>query len=310
MIVGKPMATTRATIFNVQRFSIHDGPGIRTTVFFKGCPLRCRWCQNPESLERTSELAFYADRCQNSGACISACPQQALSRSPERVDRQLCDGCGQCVDHCAFSALQLVGRDITVDELMNEIVRDRPFYAASGGGVTLSGGEATLWLEFVVELATACRDAGIGVLLQTCGGFRWQALAPHLDLFANIHFDLKLIDNQAHREFTGADNRNILANARHLAESGRAVEFRMPIIPGYTDGEANLGAVASFLAELDHSELTLLTYHAMGQIKSERLGWPLPALSPASSTDPAASVAHAADLLTNAGLVIHRSDQQ
>ena len=301
---------TRATIFNVQRFSIHDGPGIRTTVFFKGCPLRCRWCQNPESLQRSHELAFYADRCQSSGACIAACPQAALRPGPDRVDRQRCDGCGECVSHCAFSALQLIGRDVSVADLMEELLRDRPFYAASGGGVTLSGGEATLQLDFVVELATACRAAGIEVLLQTCGGFRWPALAPHLELFAGIQFDLKLIDGQAHRDCTGADNRNILANARQLAQAPTAVEFRMPIIPGYTDGAANLLAVAAFLAELGHGDLTLLTYHAMGEIKSKRLGWPLPALSPTPTTESEASVSRAADLLTRAGLVIHRSDQQ
>jgi len=259
-------------IFDVQRFSVHDGPGIRTTVFFKGCPLQCRWCHNPESIRPAPEVLFYADRCVESGSCLPVCPRGALVPGNVRVDRDACDGCGLCDDACPFGALKVAGRKVSVDALLEEVLRDRPFYAVSGGGVTLSGGEPTLQLEFALAFARACRAAGVGVGMQTCGAFSWDRVEPHLGLFAFIHFDLKVVASDRHRQLCGADNRVILKNARNLVEIGAPVQFRMPIIPDHTDDDANLRAVAGLLSGLGVDGIRLLRYHAMGEAKLPRLG--------------------------------------
>jgi pyruvate formate lyase activating enzyme len=300
----------QAVIFNVQRFSIHDGPGIRTTVFFKGCPLRCRWCQNPESLRPQPELAFYRDRCRDLGECISGCPRGALRRGPERVDRDLCDACGDCVSRCPHGALKVVGRQVSLEELVGEVLRDEPFYRATGGGVTLSGGEATLQLEFVAALARRLGGHGVGVGLQTCGVFSWQAFAPHVPLFEFIHYDLKVMDRDAHRELAGGDNRGILENARHLVAAGAPVVFRLPVVPGFTDARANLEEVAAFLRELGVEHLHLLPYHAMGEIKSARLGWTLPPLEIADELPVEESVRRAVELLGAQGVTAERFEER
>ncbi|MBI2571771.1 MAG: glycyl-radical enzyme activating protein [Candidatus Schekmanbacteria bacterium] len=264
-------------IFDVQRFSVHDGPGIRTTVFLKGCPLRCRWCQNPESLRPRQEIAFFAERCRGHGDCFAACPHAALRRSPAaRLDRERCTGCGDCAGACAAAALRRVGRSVTVAELLAEVSRDRSFYASSGGGVTLSGGEPTLQMPFIRAFAAAATGAGLTVGLQTCGAFSWSAFAPLLADLALIHYDLKAIDGRLHRELTGADNRAILSNARELAERGAPVLFRMPVIPGANDTADNLEAVARFVLGLGARRLHLLRYHALGESKLAALGQPRP----------------------------------
>lgn len=296
-----------ALIFDVQRFSVHDGPGIRSTVFFKGCPLRCRWCQNPESLRREPELSFAADRCKSSGECVRACPRQALlephSPSKDRVLRERCDGCGLCLSACAFGALRVVGRKVSSEGLLEEILRDRPFFEASGGGVTLSGGEPTLQLEFIADFASRCARESLRVGLQTCGAFRFEAFSPHLPLFDFIQFDLKAIDPDLHRSLTGADNRAILENARKLLLAGAPVAFRMPVIPRLTDLPENLSAVAAFLRELAVPRLHLLKYHAMGESKLPRVGFPLEPLEIDSKTA-AASFTRAVELLRSEGLEV------
>ncbi len=297
-----PSLSDEGLIFDVQRFSVDDGPGIRTTVFFKGCPLRCQWCHNPESMRPRPEVFFYADRCVEQGACLSACPQDALIRGNTRVDRDACDGCGVCDDSCPFGALKVSGRYVSVDALLEEILCDRSFYASSGGGVTLSGGEPTLQLDFVIALALACRQAGVKVGLQTCGLFSWSRMQPHLDLFEFIHFDLKVIARDRHREFCGTDNGSILANARNLVEARVPVEFRMPIIPAHTDDEPNLTAVATLLNELGIDRIRLLRYHSMGEAKLSRIGRqaaPTALLSRADS-----SLQRATAVLAGAGLQV------
>jgi pyruvate formate lyase activating enzyme len=296
-----------AIIFNVQRFSVHDGPGIRSTVFFKGCPLRCRWCQNPESLKPRPELAFYADRCKAEGACISACPQEALAPEEPRVLWDRCDACGHCVERCPHDALVVIGRSVTVAELVDEVARDKPFYDASGGGVTLSGGEATSQLPFAVELAQACQELGISVGLQTCGAFSWQAFARHLARFAFIHYDLKAMDPSAHKDLTGASNRAVLDNARRLVAADAPVVFRVPVIPTHTDSDDNLTRIAAFLDELQVGEVHLLEYHGMGEVKSGRIGWPLEPLWPTNGNrvDPRDSLRHATALFEQHGIAVH-----
>ena len=266
-------------VFDVQRFSVHDGPGLRTTVFFKGCPLRCAWCQNPESLHASPEVSFVAERCRGTGDCLGRCPRGAIAAGAQRVLRDRCDGCGRCVTECAFGALELVGRRVTVAELVEQVARDRPFYDASGGGVTLSGGEPTFQLEFVTALAAALRAERISCGLQTCGAFRWETVEPHLGLFDFVFFDLKLMSPEAHRQHVGGDNRTILDNARRLQAGGTRVVFRAPMVPGYTDTEENLAAMADFLQGCGVGTLRLLGYHPMGEAKRLRVGEPIPPLA-------------------------------
>lgn len=293
-----------ALVFDVQRFSIHDGPGIRTTVFFKGCPLRCCWCQNPESLRPRPELAFYADRCRHHGACREACPQEAISDGDERVIRQRCSACGLCEAACPYGAFRVVGREVTVDELLEEVLRDQPFYQTSGGGVTLSGGEPTLQMQAAGALARRCRERGVSVGLQTCGAFGWKAFAPYLPALSFIHFDLKLMDPARHRELTGAGNETILANARRLVEAGAPVEFRLPVVPGLTDAASNLEQAAAFLRELGVRKLQLLRYHRLGQSKLARLGFPLAALEIQDGAVADEALARAAATLRGLGMEV------
>ena len=298
-------APPEGLVFDVQRFSVHDGPGIRTTVFFMGCPLRCRWCQNPEALRQAPLLAFYAERCRGDGACLGACPQGALRPGPARVERARCDGCGVCAAACDHGALQRVGRRVTVEGLWDEVARDAAFHAASGGGVTLSGGEPTRQLEFVAAFARRCREGGLGVWLQTCGAFSWQRFAPHLELFEGIQFDLKAIDPALHRRLTGADNRAILGNARRLVAAGAPVSFRTPLIPGHNDDPAQLAQLAAFLGELGVQQAALLRYHALGEAMLPRVGWPLSALGVAEPARASAdSLARGRAALAAAGIEV------
>ncbi len=291
-------------VFDLQRFSVHDGPGIRTTVFFKGCPLRCRWCQNPESLRPHPEVAFYADRCKSTGGCLEACPRGALRKEGERVERARCDACGLCVPACPFGAFRVVGRSLPVEKLAEEAQRDLPFFEASGGGVTLSGGEPTHQMEAMGALARLCREQGVSVGLQTCGAFQWNAFEPHLGRFDFIHFDLKAMDPELHRNLTGADNRAILENARRLARARAPVLFRMPVIPGQNDSAANLRATARFLKEVGAGTIHLLRYHRMGTSKAAPLGLPIPAAEFGDGGAASGSLSRAAELLRGEGLEV------
>jgi pyruvate formate lyase activating enzyme len=296
----------KAIIFDVQRFSVHDGPGIRTTVFFKGCPLRCRWCQNPESLHPQPEIAFYADRCRNVRDCQVACAQDALQWNGDRIIRQRCDACGRCAEACAHEALRLIGREVSVDDLVEDVLRDLPFYQASAGGVTLSGGEATLQMGFMGAFVRRCHAHEVTVGLQTCGLFRWEAFAPHLPLLEFIQFDLKLMDPDRHRLMTGSDNRLILDNARRLVDVGAPVAFRMPVVPGITDVEGNLREVAAFLHDAGVPTIHLLRYHSMGNAKLPRLGKPLPPLHLDGGPLANDSLSRAAEVLGREGLEVTR----
>ena len=302
MVTGSEAPT--ALVFDVQRFSVHDGPGIRTTVFFKGCPLRCRWCQNPESLRPEPEMLWYAERCGQSGDCRAACPRGALIDGPERIDRTRCDACGECESACAFGAWRRVGRRVAVDDLLDELARDKTFFDSSGGGITLSGGEPTSQLEAMGALAEGAVARGISVGLETCGLFRWERFAPHLGSFAFVFFDLKLMDPGAHREHTGSGNHLILDNARRLVAAGAPVSFRAPMVPGITDRSDNLDAMASFLCSLEVRKLHLLRYHRMGLAKLPRLDLPIARFDAGDAAAAAASVERARRILRAAGLEV------
>ena len=269
---------TEPLIFEIKGNSLDDGPGIRTVVFFKGCPLSCLWCHNPESKRREGEISFDDKRCVACDACLEACPRSALDRNhPGYVDRRRCDLCGRCAGVCPSGALSLVGRRMSVEQIARAVEKDIPFFRNSGGGVTLSGGEPTLFLDFAARLAACLRERGVRVLLETCGLFNLNAfvdrLYPHLD---SIYFDIKVFDRERHREICGVPNDAILANFKHLfrlyRQGGIPVLPRVPLIPGLTAVPENLSAIAAFLRAEGAQKLSLLQNNPLWFEKSRMIG--------------------------------------
>lgn len=275
-----------ALVFDIQRFSLHDGPGIRTLVFFKGCPLRCRWCQNPEGLLPYPEMAFYANLCIGCGKCQEVCPEGAITYQGEsRIIRDKCTRCGECAEVCFAEALRVVGRYYTPEELLQEVRRDEPFYRTSGGGVTVSGGEPTMQPLALREFLRLCKESHLHTALETCGFADWETLEgvlPYLDL---ILYDVKAADVALHREFTGRDNELILNNLRRLVARGSKVIPRLPLVPTMTARGENLEAIAALLSELGLDEVHLLPYHRLGESKLPRLDGPLSPLALAPLTE-------------------------
>jgi len=265
-------------IFEIKGNSLDDGPGIRTVVFFKGCPLSCVWCHNPESKRREREISFDGSKCVACDACRRACTEGALDRKNKYyVDREKCTLCGICVETCPSGALSLVGKAMTVDEIVRVVEKDVPFFNNSGGGVTLSGGEPALFMDFTARLAAALRERGIRVLLETCGFFNYGAflerLYPHLD---RVYMDIKIIDPDRHRALCGQSNDVILENFRKLnrlfRDGGIEVLPRVPLIPGLTATEENLSAIAAFLREEGAQRIGLLRNNPLWLEKSGMLG--------------------------------------
>lgn len=271
------MAETRGLIFDIRKFSLHDGPGIRTTVFFKGCPLSCWWCHNPESQSPAQELMIWESRCVHCGDCVRACPVKAIEPAGEGMitDRRLCTVCGTCVDTCAAEAREVVGRRVTAAEVMREIERDRPFFEESGGGVTFSGGEPLAQRAFLQHLLQACKAQDLHTAVDTSGYAPWpvfESIRADTDLFL---YDLKMIDDERHRRYTGVSNGLILSNLQALSALGHRIIVRVPIIPGINDDPENIGMTAAFCASLPGLErVDLLPYHPSAQGKYERLALP------------------------------------
>ena len=268
--------TEAAVAFDIQRFSVHDGPGIRTTVFLKGCSLRCAWCQNPEALAIAPELAVYSDKCISCDECLDLCEPNALTVSNRRavVDWSRCTNCLKCVDTCAPGALRRVGTEYDASKLVDACLADSPYYASSGGGVTLSGGEPVLQSQFLVsflpELQAKSEEA-IHVLLQTAGRYHWRLLEPLLPLLDAIYYDWKPTLAEDCKELIGFSDDAIESNLRQLLASSVPVTVRMPLVPGVNDSEPHLARAGQRLSALGVAEVILLAYHSMWSAKLERL---------------------------------------
>jgi pyruvate formate lyase activating enzyme len=265
----------KGIIFDIKRYAIHDGPGIRTTIFLKGCSLRCQWCQNPEGQETNPEIILRSSRCATEcNECVSVCPQDAISkdRNSIEIDRAKCDLCRKCEEVCAYEALEVVGREVTAKELMDEIEKDKIFFDESGGGITFSGGEPLMQLDFLEALLKEIKKENIHVTLDTSGYVSFEDLdriSDKVDLFL---YDLKIMDNEKHEKYTGVSNKLILENLRKLAERGKSVAVRIPLVSGINDDNQSIHILVDFLQSLKNiNQISLLSYHRGGREKYKRL---------------------------------------
>lgn len=260
-------------IFDIKKYALHDGPGIRTTLFFKGCPLACPWCHNPEGKAAGPELMWSAESCLHCGDCVEACPRDALSFVGDilKVDCHTCDGCGICASSCSTHALEMVGKELTVEAVLKEIDKDVLFYDESRGGVTFSGGEPLMQPQFLETLLHACRELEIHTAVDTCGYASPQdilAIAPDVDLFL---YDLKAVNDEKHTTITGRSNGPILQNLELLIQQESTMCVRYPVIPSYNDGTDDIRDLGELLSSLGIPGVTLLPYHTAGTHKVERL---------------------------------------
>ncbi len=256
-------------VFNIQKYSLHDGPGIRTTVFLKGCPLRCWWCHNPESQTPGPEVHRTEARCVQCGQCQQACPQRRDMEKDDNADAVECRRCGDCVEACPTGARQMVGSRMSVEDVLATVLQDRIFYDDSGGGVTFSGGEPLMQPEFLEALLSACRGEGLHTAVDTCGFAPEEQLLSLGNLTDLFLYDLKTLDDARHEKFTGASNRIILGNLQALGQVHQNIWIRLPIVPGWNDGHDELKSTARFVAGLRGiTQVNLLPYHALHQHKT------------------------------------------
>jgi len=264
---------TTGTIFNIQRFAVNDGPGIRTTVFFKGCPLRCSWCHNPESQTAAPQLLFFENRCIRCGVCAAVCPQDAIEAiEGMHIDEQKCTVCGTCIDSCAGDARHIAGEKMNIAEVMTEIKKDSAFYQNSAGGVTFSGGEPLAQIDFLEALANECKRQGIHIALDTCGHAPWPLLQATL-AWADLYlYDIKIMDKERHIQHAGVSNSLILDNLQNLAAAGATIIVRVPLIPGVTDDDENISHIIELVRQLKLPRVDLLPLHNTAASKYERIG--------------------------------------
>lgn len=261
---------TKGIILNIERFAIHDGPGIRTVVFLKGCPLRCIWCTAPDSQNIFPEMKYFADKCLRCAKCVEVCPLKAITVSGSGeilTDIQSCDNCGKCAEVCLADARRIAGKEMTVEEVLNEVEKDVVFYWNSGGGVTLSGGEPMMQPEFSLELLKACQDKGIHTAIETCAYMKWDILDEMLKYVDFVFVDIKHMSPVEHEKLTGKTNELILENISKIAAKypDKPLIVRIPVIPGYNDSDENIASIAQFVHQLQGSpEIELLPYHKLG----------------------------------------------
>ena len=279
----------KGTVLKIERFAIHDGPGIRTVIFMKGCPLRCGWCSTPESQELSPEMEYFADRCLRCARCVEVCPVGAISilgNGEIFTDRELCIKCDyQCAEVCPSGARKIAGEEMTVEEVVEEVEKDTLFYANSSGGVTLSGGEPAMQPEFSLGILKACKERGIHTAIETCAYVKWSILDELLKYLDLVYIDIKHMSPEEHEKLTGKGNELILENTRRVATKypDKPLIIRIPVIPGYNDSDENITDIVQFVRQLngDH-KIELLPYHKLGvsQYRVLSRDYPLPDLEP------------------------------
>lgn len=267
------MTTCKSTVIsNIQRFSLDDGPGIRTTVFLKGCNLECAWCHNPECINYFTEIEFLESKCTACGRCLQACASDAKIDGTGKTDRNLCTRCGKCASVCRNGALEIVGEEMSVDDIMKIILKDRPYYKESGGGVTVSGGDPMTQPGFLAELLRACKDVGLHTAVDTAGNVPQKNFDEVLEFADLFLYDIKMFDSQKHKEYTGVDNEQIWKNLNYLNDRGARIFVRMPIIKGINDSLDDIRSIAERIAKMDSVEsIKLLPYHNYGEGKYHSL---------------------------------------
>lgn len=276
-------ADNTAIVFEIQKLSTEDGPGIRTTIFFKSCPLECAWCQNPEGIDRQPSIQWYKRKCIGCGTCVLTCPRDALARDDNgvHIDRDKCDACGACADACPGGAMKIFGTAWTLDVLLAEVAKDLAYYEKSGGGVTASGGEPMMQARFLAKFFERCKEQGISTAIETCGlasRSAFETVLPHVDL---VMYDIKEIDPVKHEQFTGVGNDLVLANctwiADELARTGKNLWIRTPVIPGFTATEENIRGIADFIVSNLNNQVErwdLLAFNNLPADKYKRLDKP------------------------------------
>lgn len=270
------MNTRKGVVFDIERYAIKDGPGVRTVIFLKGCNLRCQWCANPESQLCKPDIMYFANKCRGCGHCIEQCPQSAILKDQNFgfiTDYKSCIRCGKCVDSCFYGARSISGKEMTVCEVMDEIRKDIDFYSESGGGVTFSGGEPFLQSEFLYSIAKACHDEGIETAVETCGYIKWSSIEPVLPFLDLVFFDVKHSCSAKHLKFTAGDNRLIIENLLKINENNKKIIIRIPYIPGFNDDEGTLKGIFKLAKDLRCVKyVEVLPYHRLGSTKYAALG--------------------------------------